>query len=219
MGDIDNILSITFLTCFHLLKLVDMYITKSKYYQYQDRFWKINSSPSGCYTPMLKSMCEQLFNMHSYHARLLVCRFDLHQKLYTPDNKRITKFIRRAIRQLSSKYKVKHIGYSWVREQKVAEAQHYHFVLFIDGKKVNYPIKLNAILESIWGDMSGSFRRPDNCFYLCHRNDQETINDVIYRISYFAKAVDKDKKPPQTKNYNSSRIKPNSEALNLRDQH
>jgi hypothetical protein len=186
---------------------MSMYLTKSSHYEFANHFWEINNKPSGCYTPMLKSMCQQLFNMHSHYAKLHVFRFDLHQPTFTETNEHISTFIRRVSRLLKAKYKLKDVAYFWVREHETAPAQHYHFVLFIDGKAVNYSQNISAICESVWQDMSGSYRRAENCFYNCHRNDETTLADIIYRISYFAKGRGKNHKPKQTKNYGASKIK------------
>lgn len=190
-----------------------MYSTTSKYYEYQGMFWKIQSAPSGCYTPMLSSICQLFFNMHSYHARLLVFRFDLRQPSFTDCNQRITRFFRRLNRRLIAKYKLQQLGYFWTREQDSAKAQHYHCVLFIDGKCVNYPSTVSAMCEEVWTNMSGSYWRPDNCFYLSHRHNHQIIGEVIYRLSYLAKTRGKDKKSPQTKNYGSSRIAANPKSV------
>ncbi|MGI2168633.1 YagK/YfjJ domain-containing protein [Shewanella sp. MF05960] len=190
-----------------------MYVTKSKYYQHQESFWRINSTTSGCYTPMLKTMLDQFFNLHTYYARAFVLRFDLRQASYTDSNQRMTQFFRRLSKQLKAKYKLKRLAYFWVREKDRSQAQHYHCVLFVDGRMVNYSTNISSLCEAIWTDMSGAYWRPENCFYLSHRDDEAVQQKVIWRISYLAKTRTKADKPPQTKSYGSSRISPNPKSL------
>ena len=86
--------------------------------------------------------------------------------------------------------------------------QHYHYVLMIDGHKVRHPIEILSKAREIWDiHLSGSEFTPKNCYYNLERNNYESIQDAIWRISYLAKARGKGYKPPQTKNYGTSRIK------------
>jgi len=152
-------------------------------------------------------MMGQLFNILSHHNKLFVLRFDLRQPRYQPDNRRITKFNRILFKRLKRKYRFKRIGFCWAREQVTSAAPHYHYVLFLDGSRVDYSDKLLRHIHEVWGNMSGTYYVPQNCFYHFHRSDDTCIRDVIKRISYFAKARSKGMRPPQTKDYSTSRIK------------
>jgi hypothetical protein len=76
----------------------------------------------------------------------------------------------------------------------------------IDGHKVNYPHEVTSKVKEIWRQLDGSEYFPKNCYYNVKRDDYESIQDVIWRISYLAKARGKGYKPDQTKNYGTSRI-------------
>ena len=80
----------------------------------------------------------------------------------------------------------------------------------IDGHKVNFPYEVTRKVKDIWRQLDGSEYFPDNCYYNVKRDDYETIQAAIWRISYLAKARGKGYKPDQTKNYGTSRIKINS---------
>lgn len=183
-----------------------MYLSHSRLFRFGEHDWLVNARGSGCYTHMLKKMLGQFFNMLSHHHRLHVLRFDLHQPTYQADNKRITKFNRNLFKRLQRIYNFKRIGYCWVREQEKAPAPHYHYVLMLDGSKVRYPHKLLIIINEVWTNMSGSFYVPEHCYYNVDRHDLSRLAKVIYRISYFAKGRGKGIRPPQTKDYSTSRI-------------
>jgi hypothetical protein len=78
----------------------------------------------------------------------------------------------------------------------------------IDGHKVNYPYDVTNKVKEIWQQLDGSEYFPDNCYYNIKRNDYESIQGAIWRLSYLAKARGKGYKLDQTKNYAVSRIKP-----------
>ena len=185
------------------------YISKTNVITMGGKTWWINARKSGVYTGMLKPMIKQIELMMEYHSKIHLIRFDLHQSIYTETNKRISIFNRRLFKWLKRHYKLKRIGYIWCREQEGAQQQHYHYVLIIDGHKVekaNYI--LNKVIE-IWESMSGSCWVPKNCYYNLKYGQYREIQNAIFRVSYLAKARGKGRRPPQTKDYATSKIKPN----------
>ncbi|QDF76231.1 MULTISPECIES: YagK/YfjJ domain-containing protein [Shewanella] len=183
-----------------------MYVSDSPVIDCLGATWSVNAKPSGIYPSMAKRFISQFLIMLSHYNRVHVLRFDLHQRDYNPNNKRITVFNRRLFKRLKKRYSIKKLGYCWVREQELAQAQHYHYALFMDGRIVQYPHKVLEMVNQVWEDMAGTCFTPKNCFYNVCRDDFEQIQAVVYRISYFAKAVGKGCRPPQTKDYSTSRI-------------
>jgi hypothetical protein len=107
---------------------------KTKYFkdylELNNEHLKINAGiDKGIYLEILNRIISQLDTAYLIHKRLLVVRFDLHLKHYTPDNEVISKFIKRTKQWISRNYKIKNIGYAWVRELERAKTQHYHLVL------------------------------------------------------------------------------------------
>jgi hypothetical protein len=184
-----------------------MYVSHNRVLDYKGALWLVNAKPSGIFPSMAKNFIDQFFNMLSHYKRVHVIRFDLHQRDYNPDNSRMTKFIRRLKKRLIAKYKLIRIGYCWVREQDTAAAQHYHYVLFLDQRVVNYPHKVLSIIAEVWQQMAGFSYTPKHCYYNVTRDDYLTMLKVVYRISYFAKVKGKGIRPPQTKDYSTSRIR------------
>ncbi|QSX39775.1 YagK/YfjJ domain-containing protein [Shewanella cyperi] len=185
-----------------------MGISHSDYFPGGDLYWKVNNKPSGFYPHILRAMFDQVFAFLCYHSRLFAVRYDLHQPSFTADNQRMTTFIRRLSKQLNTRYGFKYIGYVWVREQVTGQGQHYHLLLLLDGKLVQHPQRITEICRQIWQDMSGTLYVPDSPYYNIKRSDQHTLAKLLFRLSYFAKAKDKDRNPTYTNNYGRSRIKP-----------
>ncbi len=159
--------------------------------------------------PILKKITEQLEAMLSHHSKVHVLRFDLHQPIQTSTNAQLTKFNARLFKWLKRHYKINRIGYTWVREQERQKCQHYHYVLMIDGHKVNYSQDIAAKAAEVWqGIFDGNtVWHPKRQYYNVKRDDYESIQSCVYRISYLAKRRGKGYKPAQTKNYGTSRIK------------
>jgi hypothetical protein len=189
-----------------------MHVSHERVIEMNDEIWFVDARKSGLYRPMLKAMLAQVFNMLSHYKRVHIVRFDLHIPDYTNDNSIITTFNRRLRQKLKQKYKINKIGFIWVREK--AKRQHYHFALMLDGKAIQYPnFLLKNIVAPIWQNLGGSIHYPDNGYYNLARDNKDTIQPAIERISYFAKGRGKGYKPPQTKNYGTSRIKPKKATI------
>lgn len=184
------------------------YVSKCKVITYHGKTWGVNANPSGIYTEQMKRIIEQLENMLSYHRKLLVIRFDLHQPIYTANNEQITAFQRRFFRWIKRKYKVTRIGFMWAREIEKSKAQHYHYALILDGSKVNTSASVIRHARDYWQRMSGTEWTPKEChFYKFNREDTFTLRETIYRLSYLAKGRGKGYKAKQAKDYSTSRIK------------
>ncbi len=82
----------------------------------------------------------------------------------------------------------------------------FRLVLFIDGHKVKHPSLILNKVKEIWLTLDGNYWIPKNCYYNVLRDDHESLQRAIWRISYLAKARGKGYRPPQTKDYSTSRI-------------
>ncbi|MBA6377687.1 MULTISPECIES: inovirus-type Gp2 protein [unclassified Colwellia] len=183
------------------------YITKDKAITVNGQTWWVNSKGSGLIAHSIKAMINQIDAMLSHHSKIHIIRFDLRVYEYTENNGIITAFNRRLHKWLKRKYSFKRIGFMWCREIETAKKQHYHYALIIDGHKVNFPYEVTNKVKELWRQLDGSEYFPDNCYYNVKRDDYESIQDAIWRISYLAKARGKGYKPDQVKNYGTSRIK------------
>jgi hypothetical protein len=168
---------------------------------------KINSGvDKGIYLEILTRIINQLDTSYSIHKRLLVVRFDLHLRHYTPNNEVISKFIKRTKQWVSRNYKMKDIGYVWVREVERSKVQHYHLVLFLDGDKIKHPGRLIKRLKETWLDNGHMPVIKNPYYFLDKHNRQELRGKVIDRLSYLAKTRGKRYRDHHTKDYGSSRL-------------
>lgn len=112
-------------------------------------------------------------------------------------------------RHFKKYHKILRMGFQWVRESKENEPEHYHQVIMLDGNKIRNIKFIYEEMNRIWISVGGSnIHRPEDPYYNYIRGDYETLADIIYRVSYFAKNATKGNKDKQTKNYGTSRIKP-----------
>ncbi|NVJ62197.1 MAG: inovirus-type Gp2 protein [Gammaproteobacteria bacterium] len=182
------------------------YITYSNAITVNNKTWWVNSTGSGLYTKPLKAMINQVEAMLSHHSRVFLLRFDLRLYQYTAKNTLVSIFNRRLFKWLYRKYDLKRIGFLWCREQEKAEQQHYHYALLVDGSKVRHPFEINKKVRELWRSLGGAEFFPKSCYYNLHRSNWQSVQDAVWRISYFAKARGKDKRPSQTKRFGHSRV-------------
>jgi len=168
----------------------------------------INGKKSGVYMSMLEPIIGQLEAMLSHHSKIHILRFDFHQPIYSNTNEKMTVFNRRLFKWLKRNYRLNRIGFAWVREKEKAKQQHYHYVLMIDGHKVQYSDLIQKKVIKIWTEITdgNTCWIPKHPFYNVARNDSDSLQEAVYRISYLAKVRGKGFRPPQTKDYSTSRI-------------
>ena len=183
--------------------------TSEPLYQFSNKVFRINAHDDKrlCRADILNSGIGQLLAMLSFHSRVLTIRVDLHMREYEASNIRISKFISKLRKWLACHYKMKRIGYLWVREQERAKSQHYHLILYLDGNKIRYPSKINKWIREywVWHDQP---KPPTikNCYTMVHRDEKESLDESVYRMSYLAKKRGKGYGGPKTRDYSSSRI-------------
>ena len=186
------------------------YVTYSDGFTHDGKTYRINNSQSyGVYSPTLHKMIEQLNVCLTKWRRVFMLRFDLHQKTYTANSTMVTQFRKNLSGRLQRAYEISKIGYAWCREQERAKQQHYHYVLFLDGDKINHPSLVSKMITDCWEAVEvGNYARvPNSGYYNIHIDDDETIQEAVYRFSYLAKQRGKGYRPKQAKDYGTSRLK------------
>lgn len=165
-----------------------------------------NAATYGVYLNILNRALDQLDVCISKWKRVFVIRFDLHQKYHAPDNKMVSKFRKNLARRIERQYESFEMGYAWCREQEKAKGQHYHVALYLDGDKVNHSSRISKMIRETWEALKvgNTVHIPKNCYY--NITDNESKREVVYRISYLSKQRGKGYRPPQTKDYGTSRL-------------
>ena len=169
--------------------------------------YEINAKKSGIYPQQLHSIIDQLDICVMKWRRVLVLRIELHQNHYTDDSQMISRFRKNLSRRLDRQYGITEVGYTWVREMEKAKHQHYHLALYLDGDVIQHPQKLNKIIANTWESLraGNTVGYPSNCFH--YIKDLDSKAKAVYRISYMAKARGKGYRPPQAKDFASSRLR------------
>ena len=169
--------------------------------------YNVNSAKSRLYVETLQRTIEQFeIAIHKWR-RVFVLRFDLHMATLTKNSGLVTAFRKRLFQKLKRVYGFKEIGFCWVREQERSKAQHYHWVLFLDGDLIRHSSKINLMIKDAWEIREGDFHVPviNRPFYFA--DSLEIAQKVIYRVSYLAKPRGKGYRHAQAKDFQCSRMK------------
>jgi len=173
--------------------------------------YRINNGGEKCfplYVEPLRKIIEQFEIGLTKWRRVFVLRVELHMPHETESNRVVSLFLKRLFKRLRRNYQFKDIGYAWAREYHgKGKGQHYHFALFLDGNKIRHSSRISELVRASWerslgGYTIGSIKRP---FYLV--DNEEIAQRAIYRLSYLTKTRGKGQRPPQTKDYQCSRMK------------
>jgi len=187
-------------------------ITRACNITHNDKKYRINNGNEKglpLYIEPLQKIIEQFEIGLTKWRRVFVYRVELHMPHETESNRVVSLFLKRLFKRLKRNYRFKDIGYAWAREYHgKGKGQHYHFALFLDGNKVRHSSKVSELVQASWerpfgGYTIGYIKRP---FYLV--DNEEIAKKAMYRLSYLAKTRGKGARPPQTKDYQCSRMKP-----------
>lgn len=183
-------------------------VTRKGVFEYRGKNYRVNAAKSGLYVESLRSIIKQFELASQKWGRVFVLRFDLHQHVYTGNSERVTAFRDRLVTRLKYQYGFKEVGYCWAREMERAKTQHYHFVLFLDGRLIRHSNNIIEMVKRAWDDGTGTYTIPTISRPYYFGSGDEITDKVIYRISYLAKARGKGFRNKQAKDVICSRLKP-----------
>jgi hypothetical protein len=184
------------------------YISFSETYNHNGVDYMVNSEPTGIYTYMMSRIIKQLDTAQKLWGRVLVVRIDLHQSEYTEDSKTVSWFFKHMVAKLKKRYHFDQVGYIWVREHERAKAQHYHCWFFLDGRKIKHSSKVITMAKETWvKNWAGNHHIPTTKKPFRLIGSEEVKHEVIYWLSYACKGRGKGYRPPQSKDYGTSRLK------------
>lgn len=162
----------------------------------------------GLYVEALRSIAEQFQIAIKIWRRVFVLRFELHMPYKTDTSEQITKFRKRLVQKLKRDYAFKKIGYCWAREfHGKGKGQHYHFALFLDGNSIRHSSRINELIRKAWQYPTDDYTVGNikNPYYFV--DNEKIAQEAMYRLSYLAKTRGKGHRPPQSKDFQCSRIK------------
>lgn len=160
---------------------------------YDDVLWPVMPEERQQDVKIMNSLFKAVDRTYASCSRFLAIRYDFHLPQYTADNRVITRFHQLLIPALRKEYPKSFARVFWVREQNQAPAQHYHYLLMVDGDCVRHPLKINKLVESCWKIATGgTVWFPKHGYYLIRKNDTEAMAALLLRVSYFAKRHSKE---------------------------
>ena len=160
---------------------------------YDDVLWPVMPEECQQDVRIMNSLFKAVDRTYASCSRFLAIRYDFHLPQYTADNRVITRFHQLLIPALRKEYPKSFARVFWVREQNRAPAQHYHYLLMVDGNCVRHPLKINKLVESCWKIATGgTVWFPKHGYYLIRKNDTEAMAALLLRVSYFAKRHSKE---------------------------
>ena len=166
------------------------------------------SGKYSCEVQILDRGISQLKRMLEHHCKVLCIRVDLHLNQYEERNDRISRLMRKLRKWVKREFKMKRMGYLWVREKEKAKHQHYHLYLFLDGNKIQTSYKILAWITEEWTSQDQPKPpRIENPYLNIRRGDKQALDEVIERLSYLAKTRCKRYRKRYVKDYSTSRIK------------
>ncbi len=159
---------------------------------YGDVLWPVMPAEHEQNTKIMNSLFRTIDQTYRSCSRFLAIRYDFHQPQYSPDNQVITLFHQQLIPMLRQVYPNSFVRVFWVREQDQAAAQHYHYLLMVDGNVVRHPHKINQLVKAYWESTTGGTTwLPKHGYYRVSRDDTEALTALLLRVSYFAKQYSK----------------------------
>lgn len=180
--------------------------------EFMGDIFEVNVGKSGTDGKILKRILSQLGVMLSKHNKVVVARIDFHQPHYTANNSHLNGVLQTFSNYVKRHYGVSRVGYCWVREQERAKAQHYHLALMFDGNRIKHPRKLLEHIGEKWAFYTdGTFHIPKAPIHRLTRDNGEAISKAVYHLSYLAKGRGKGYKPPKTRDFSTSQLKPKAE--------
>lgn len=182
--------------------------TNKQYCLLQGCEFEVPNGQLGWYPKMVFRFVDQLEAMLTHSRCVMIIRADLHINGYTDKNKVLAMFWRRLGKRLKRKYASLEIGYIWVREQEKAKQQHYHVMLMVSKELIHYSGTVTSMIIDVWKGITGTQAHiPKNCYYTVKRDDRASFIEPVKRVCYLAKSRGKGYRPPQTKDFGSSKIK------------
>ncbi|HHQ2336061.1 YagK/YfjJ domain-containing protein [Enterobacter roggenkampii] len=159
---------------------------------YDNVLWPVMPEESQQNIKIMNSLFRAIDKTYRCCSRFLAIRYDFHLPQYSPDNRVITDFHKLLIPALRKLYPKSFMRFFWVREQNKAPAQHYHYLLMMDGNAVRHPHKINQLVKCYWKHATdGRVWLPKHGYYLVTRDDTEALTALLLRVSYFAKRYSK----------------------------
>jgi hypothetical protein len=170
--------------------------------------WKVMCFAEGLDRSILNKIYNCLTTYLTWHSKMLMIRLDFSLYDSPSHNQDISKSLQHIAKIQKKRYGCI-VGYGWVREQNSTDDKcHYHCFILLDGHKVqNSKTTFDLVLQikNIVIDINPHV--PEHCYYMIRRNELDSFQAALYRLSYLAKNASKQHQPMSAKWFSFSRIK------------
>ncbi|WP_414931495.1 inovirus-type Gp2 protein [Vibrio europaeus] len=182
-------------------------ISKKNIWKYKGHIISIPNGYLGWYPKILKTLAIQVDVALQSLKSIVVTRFEVFVKEFTKNNAVISHLTRVIKSHFARSFENLVVGYLWVREQGLQERQHYHWVLFVDGKRVS-PRRLKEMLMELSNRLAFyTFSLTKNGRFIVKNVGDKQFKSLLKRASYLAKTRTKDKKTIGAHDYGASRLR------------
>ena len=182
-------------------------IHKASWYWFQGKGWMVNAKCSGLYTHILRAVIGIFQQALSSHRRVFVFRFDIRPKIESETNAFASSIATKLRLASRLRYPKSSFSYCWVRESHALKVEHYHFVVFMDGRHIRHPHTLQIDLRNICAEQGGSHHWAG--YHLLDKTKNEydqSVQLASHHLSYLAKVRSKGDRPPRTRGFSTSRM-------------
>ncbi|AIW15085.1 inovirus-type Gp2 protein [Vibrio tubiashii] len=181
-------------------------VSTKQVWKFKGHFLKVCSGHLGWHPKIIKMFAQQVDLALQSLKSIVAIRFEVFVAEFTKDNAVISYLRRTIVRHLRRSFENLVIGYLWVREQGVGPKQHYHWVLFVDGKRVSKQ-RLKGMLKELFSRLPFyTLRLTKNGSFLVKNVGDKQFKKLIYRTSYLAKTRTKETCPEGVHDYGVSRL-------------
>jgi hypothetical protein len=169
---------------------------------YEDTVWQVMPSTKDMDKRIMDRLFQAVDHSFSRASRIFALRVDFHLPMFTRKNTPMSAFHKLLFPILKEKYPHSFVNVAWVREKNRANAQHYHYLLLMNGHKINHPKVLREIITDCWVQATQGYTyMPERGYYNVKRGDVEECQKLVYRMSYLAKKNTKESLPQGIKRF------------------
>lgn len=170
-------------------------------------------SPFDPSRPAFNALVGQLVSMLSFHSRVLAVEMtiygdseingrELEPRVFADQ-------LRACLRNAKRVLGLKRVAYFWARERSINQITHWHLVLFVDGHLFRCGRRFMGLFNRKFEDFDIRWCRlaGDRSQRLVRRNDQDSFEQAVIGLSYYAKSATKIA-GESSRSFGSSRLQP-----------
>lgn len=150
----------------------------------------------GVYAYQVSNFAEQLNAFLSFHNKALVVAMTVTQRFdgNPSDNTLFSQWLKRVSKRVKRDLNLLRIAYGWFRERSKSTKPHYHLLLVLDGSRYRSHFSLARRIDG-YRQTVVAYSVGFSTGRMVRRGDKESIESVMYWVSYFCKSRSKESDP------------------------